>query len=117
MSITNSSGTVQETASTDFDQFQRTGVHRADQFALCHRFDRFRQFQWDLTNATAGSVVTFAAGAGGSITLTLPIASGTLSTTAYTATTASDWAGAPPTTIGSAIDRIAAAVKAGSTSI
>lgn len=36
---------------------------------------------------------------------------------AYAATTASDWNGTPPTTIQDAIDRLVAAVKAGSTSV
>jgi hypothetical protein len=81
MPINNQGGVVVETPSADFDQFQRTGVHRADQFALCHRFDRLRQFQFDLTNATPGATITFAAGAAGSITLTLPTASGTLALT------------------------------------
>lgn len=81
MPITNSGGTVLETPSLDFNQFQATGVHRADEFALCHKFDRFRQYQWNLDSATAGSTITFAAGAAGSLTLTLPTSSGTLALT------------------------------------
>lgn len=81
MPITNSSGIVLETPSTDFDQFQRCGVHRADQFALCHKFDRFRQLQFGLDSVTAGGVVTINGGAAGSVTLTLPTSSGTLALT------------------------------------
>lgn len=45
-------------------------------------------------------------------TVNIPDASGTLSLTAYSATTPTDWATSPPTTIASALDRIAAALNA-----
>lgn len=81
MPITNVGGVVTETLPIDNDQFLRTGVHRADQFALCHVSDRFRQFQFDLSAANVGSTIKLAAGPSGSVVVTLPSSSGTLALT------------------------------------
>ena len=81
MPIINNGGVITETPSVQLAEFLRTGVHRTDQFALRHPNDLVRQFQFDLTNATAGATILLSAGAAGSVTLTLPTSSGTLALT------------------------------------
>ena len=83
MPITPSNGQVTQTPPLDQDQANLTGVGRADQFAVCDRFDRFKQLKFDVSAPATGKTVTIAAGANASdIILTLPTTSGTLTTQA-----------------------------------
>lgn len=91
MPITNVNGVVTETPPTDADQAGRSGTGRADQFAICDRFDRFKQLRFDVSAQSPGKTVTIAAGANSSdIVLTLPTTSGTLKTTGLTSVTSND---------------------------
>lgn len=82
MPITKTDGVLVETPVQDKDQFERTGVIRDDQFAVCD-LDRSRQLKFSVGGQDVDSTVILAAGANsGTITLTLPTASGTLVTSA-----------------------------------
>jgi hypothetical protein len=73
------SGRLIETPVTDKDQFDRTGVMRDDQFAVCDNVDRTKQMRLEAGGQAPDSSVTLSAGANsGNITLTLPTTSGTL---------------------------------------
>lgn len=91
MPITNLNGVVTEIAPTDNDQAVKTGVGRADQFAICDRFDRFKQLKFNVSGQSPGKSVTIAAGANtDDIILTLPTTSGTLKTTGLASVVSED---------------------------
>ncbi len=81
--IKDNQGTIVESPSLDFDQFKRTGVHRADEFAICDDTDRLKQIKFDTQDQQSNTNVTLKTGAStGNVVLTLPGESGTLSTAA-----------------------------------
>jgi len=85
MPIINSGGTVLESAPLNFDQFFRTGVIRADQFALRDRFDQLKQLQF-LIGAAQAAQTTYGLqtpATTGDVTITFPSTSGGLTTHAF----------------------------------
>lgn len=75
----NGQGVIVETPLLSKDQFEATGVVRADEFAICDGVDRLKQLKFDTSAQTSNTSVTFASGANASnIILTLPATSGTL---------------------------------------
>ena len=80
----NGSGEIVETPSLDFDQFKRTGVHRADEFAICDRFDRLKQMKFDTSAQLPNTTLTLAAGAiTADSVFTFPTSGGIISTAAF----------------------------------
>jgi len=81
MPITKDGGRIVETPIKDKDQFERTGVIRDDQFAICDEIDRTKQVKVDATPLQTESTVTIRAGSSsGDVVITLPAESGTLVT-------------------------------------
>ncbi len=84
MPITLTDGVLVETTVKDKDQFDRTGVIRDDQFAICDELSRTKQIKFDATAQAVETTATIATSASQSAdaTITLPSATGTLATTA-----------------------------------
>ncbi len=84
MPITLTNGVLVETPVQDKDQFDRTGVIRDDQFAICDELSRTKQIKFSSTGQAVDTTVTIGSSASQSadIALTLPAASGILATTA-----------------------------------
>ncbi|MDE2105716.1 MAG: hypothetical protein KGL39_51305, partial [Patescibacteria group bacterium] len=79
----NLQGSLVETPILDKDQFDRTGVVHDDSFAICDERDRLKQIKFDATNLGTNSNLILAApasAANSTITITMPSASGTLTT-------------------------------------
>lgn len=79
MPITKVGSTITETAPIGLDEFNRTGVIRAEAFAICDNFDFIKQIQFDPSALTTNTTLTLTAPSGSGGVVTLPT-SGTLST-------------------------------------
>lgn len=58
MPITKIANVITETPMLDKDQFERTGVIRSDEFAICSGKDVLRQIQFDASAITSNTTVT-----------------------------------------------------------
>lgn len=84
MPIINIGGAVVRVSPLNFDEFFQTAVLRSDQFALCDRFDRLKQLQFDVSPQTNQTILTLRSGPITSNTvITLPSSSGTVVTNSF----------------------------------
>lgn len=81
MPITKVNNIITETTPVGLDEFNRTGVIRAEAFAICDNFDFIKQMQFDPSALTTNTTLTLTAPSGSGGVVTLPT-SGTVATTA-----------------------------------
>ena len=69
-------GVINETAFTDKDEFDKTGVVRSDIFAVRDAGDQLKQIAFDCSGITTNTTVTVSAPSGSSGTFSLPATAG-----------------------------------------